>query len=62
MTLKEIYHYISTKTVAIFDMSENKVHWSSDPDESDLVTSVFGDREVVRLFPLDFQSLQISIK
>ena len=62
MTLKDIYHHISAKTVAIFDATANKVHWASDPDEADLMPSVFGDREVVRLIPLDLQVLQITIR
>lgn len=62
MILKDIYTKISAQKVALFDSAANKVHWASASDEPDLVTSVFGDREVVCLIPLGFSSLQITIR
>lgn len=67
MKLNDIYPLISSHQITLFAIEENKVH-TIYPESIGAIPSTvktlatFGDYEVVRLIPLDFQHIQITIK
>lgn len=67
MTVKEIYPTISSHQITLFDTTTHKVHMINPESVAAILSNIeilelFGDYKVVRLIPLDFQKLQITIK
>ena len=60
MTIDDIYPLLSSHEIILFDMTTNKVH-TMNPESTIKTLQEFGDYKIVRLIPLDYQKLQITI-
>lgn len=62
MKLNDIYPLLSSHKITLFAIEENKVYTIYPEATKTETLSKLGDYEVLRLIPLEFQHLQITIK